>query len=147
MTVPHPASVDKEGSKAPSTDGHEVRLLQTVKVPARQQKLVRATIGEQLVKGPMIFTPSEVTGDLQMADSVVEMGNDKFVTLILQNHGTERVHLKKGLQFGVVSPTTVLTDSDQVVGTEGRGAWSQSCPDCSKKQCIHLKRPGIARTG
>ena len=29
MTVPHPASVDKEGSKAPSTDGHEVRLLQT----------------------------------------------------------------------------------------------------------------------
>ena len=49
------------------------------------------------MEGPMVFTPSEVTGDLRMADNVVEMGNDKFVTLILQNHGTERVHLKKGM--------------------------------------------------
>lgn len=36
-----------------------------------------------------------------------------FVTLLLQIHGTEKLHLKKGLELGVVSPTTVLAGEDE----------------------------------
>ena len=114
--APHPVSADGDDSRPQPSADHEVRLLQTVKVPAGRQKLVRATIRTELVGGPMIFTPSEVTGDLQMANGVVEVGNDKFVTLLLQNHGTDKLYLKRGMQLGVVSPTTVITDKDQDVG-------------------------------
>ena len=112
----HPVSADRDDSRPQSSADHEVRLLQTVKVPAGRLKLVRANIGTELVGGPMVFTPSEVTGDLQMSDGVVEMGDDKFVTLLLQNHGTDKLCLKRGMRLGVVSPTTVITDKDQDVG-------------------------------
>ena len=36
-----------------------------------------------------------------MVDAVVEMGDDKFPILILQNHGTEKMHLKRGKRLGV----------------------------------------------
>jgi hypothetical protein len=57
----------------------------------------------------MIFTRSELSGGLQMADSVVEMGDDKFMTLLLQNHRTKKLYLKRGMQLGVASAAEVLT--------------------------------------
>ena len=48
-----------------------------------------------------------------MPDSVVEMGDDRFVTLPLQNHGKEKQYLKKGMQLGVASPATVLSVGDK----------------------------------
>ena len=47
-----------------------------------------------------------------MTDSVVEMGDDLFVTLPLQNHSSEKQYLKKGMQLGMVSSVTVLTVGD-----------------------------------
>jgi hypothetical protein len=44
-----------------------------------------------------------------MADGVVEMGDDCFMTLIVQNHGTKELHLKKGVRLGTVAPVDVLT--------------------------------------
>ena len=90
-------------------DGKEVRLLQAVKVPAGMQKVVRATVGDTPHKGPLMFTPSELGDGLQMADSVVEMEDDQFVTLILQNNGVEKECLKQGTRLGVVNATTVLS--------------------------------------
>ena len=39
----------------------EVRLLQAVKVPAGMQKVVRATLEDTPLKGPLMFTPSELS--------------------------------------------------------------------------------------
>ena len=79
-----------------------------MKIPAGRQKLVHATIGPKPLRGPLVFTPAELTGDLQMADSVVEMGDDLFVTLPLQNHSSEKQYLKKGMQLGIVSSANSL---------------------------------------
>ena len=54
-----------------------------------------------------------------MPDSVVEMEDDQFVTLLLQNHGTEKLYLKKGLQLGTASPVGVLTGADEHEDTGG----------------------------
>ena len=105
-------------SSTQSSD-NEVRLLQTVRVPAGQQKLIRATVRAQPGKGPLLFTPGELSESVRMADSVVEMEDDQFVTLLLQNHGTEKLYLKKGLQLGIASPVDVLTGTDGYEDTGG----------------------------
>ena len=69
--------------------------------------------------GPLLFTLGAMFESLQMADSVVEMEDDKFVTLLLQNHGTEKFYLKKGLQLGTASPVDVLTGADDHKDTGG----------------------------
>ena len=76
---------------------------------------MRAQPGE----GPLLFTPGELSESLRMADSVVEMEDDQFVTLLLQNHGTEKLYLKKGLQLGIASPVDVLTGTDGYEDTGG----------------------------
>ena len=88
---------------------HEVRLLQAIKIPAGHQKLVRGRIPTDTDGGPPLFTPGELEETLQMADGVMEMGDDCFITLIVQNHGTEKLHLKTGVRLGtVVAPVDVL---------------------------------------
>ena len=92
---------------------YELRLLQAVKTPAGMQKVVRATIGDVSLQGPLMFTPSELSSGLQMADSVVEMREDKFVMLVLQNMGVEKEYLRKGAQLGVISAPTLLSGDKQ----------------------------------
>ena len=93
-------------------DGREVRLLQAVKVPAGMQQVVRATLEDTPLKGPLMFTPSELSPGLQMADSVVEMADDQFVTLVLQNNGVEKECLEEGTHLGVVTTTTVVSSDE-----------------------------------
>ena len=74
-----------------------MRLLQAVKVPAGRQKLVRATIRAKHTEDHWSLPHQlSVIGDLQM----VEMGDDKFLTLLLQNCGIEKQYQKDGLQLG-----------------------------------------------
>ena len=40
---------------------------------------------------------------------MVEKEDDHFMTLIVQNHGIETIHLKRGVQWGTVTPVTVLS--------------------------------------
>jgi hypothetical protein len=47
-----------------------------------------------------------------MADSVVEVKDDQFLTLVVQNHGTGKVHLEKGLPLGTVAQIDVLSRGD-----------------------------------
>ena len=42
-----------------------------------------------------------------MTDSLIQMNEDKFPTLVLQNHETE-ICLQKGLKTGTVSLVTIL---------------------------------------
>ena len=93
---------------------HEVRLLQAVKVPAGYQKLVRGRTNVDTDGRILLFTPEELEESLQMADGVVEMGNDCFMMLIVQNHGTEKLHLKKGVRLGTVNVLTTSGGGDNV---------------------------------
>ena len=109
---PHEPGVTQPVQKEVETrllDGKEVRLLQAVKIPAGMQKVVRATVGGTPLKGPLMFTPSELSQGLQMADSVVEMKEDQFLTLVLQNSGVEKECLEEGTHLGLVTATTVLS--------------------------------------
>lgn len=91
VTSPPPAAAGEVTSRSGPGVEHQVHLLQTVEVPAGQQKLVCATTRAQPGGGPLLFTPLEFAMDLQIADGLVEMNDDKFVTLLLQNHGTEKL--------------------------------------------------------
>ena len=71
--------------------------------------------------GTLLLTPGEFGETLGLADSVVQMDEDKFVTLWVENHGVEKTHLKKGMQLGTLVPVDILT----VVGVENRGRESE----------------------
>ena len=117
-------------------DGNEVRLLQAVKIPAGMQKVVQATVRDASCEGPLLFTPSELSRGLQMADSVVEMKDDKFITLVLQNSGVEKEYLEKGAQLGVVSTATILSQDRQesLIKPGAELSRLRSTPPCNQKQ-------------
>ena len=102
----------------------EVRLLQPIKVPAGYQKLVRGSVDSSIEAGLLLFTPLSGDKGLLMADSAVELGEDRFVTLVIQNYGTEPVHLEKGVQLGAVDRTELMTTSKEEEMT------TREEPDC-----------------
>ena len=113
----------EEGTQPPGSStqpaDNEVRLLQTVRVPAGRQKLVRATVRTQTGGGPLLFTPAELKESLRMADSLVQMEeDDKVMTLVVQNHGTEKIYLRNGLRLGTVLPVDILTESEEQKDSE-----------------------------
>ena len=59
-----------------------------------------------------MFTPGELKGQLQMTDSVVECGGDQYMTLVIQNHGVEKMRLKKGRCLGTVMPVDILVSGE-----------------------------------
>ena len=99
--------MDTSGEDSPDMNP-EVRLLQAVRIPARHQKLVRASVGSGTMSGPLLLLPGELGETVQIADGVVEVSDDRFVTLSMENHGTERVCLKKGTDLGTVTPVDVV---------------------------------------
>ena len=107
-------AVDTSGGDSPDMNP-EVRLLQAVRIPAHHRKLVRASVGSGTRSGPLLLLPGELGETVQIADGVVEVSDDRFVTLSMENHGTERVCLKKGTHLGTVTPVDVVA----VVGERG----------------------------
>ena len=95
QTTPKAELADENTPVVPG-EAQEVRLLQAVRIPAGHQKLVRGRFVAELNTGPLMFTPGELKGQLQMTDSVVECGGDQYMTLVIQNHGVEKMRLKKG---------------------------------------------------
>ena len=90
----------------------EVRLLQAVRIPAGHQKLVRAGIDGSVGGEALLLTPGELGQTLRLADGVVQIDDDQFVTLVVENHGAEKTHLKKGTQLGTLAPVDILTVMD-----------------------------------
>ena len=126
-----------EESKQQSPLPGEVRLLQPVKVPAGHQKLVRASVDSSVEAGLLLFTPLGGDKDLLMKDSAVELENDRFVTLVIQNYGTESVRLEKGVQLGVVARAELVTTSKGETTTREE-------PDCvqeTKEASPSVQRP------
>ena len=111
LEYPLPWTTPLEGSSGgqqvqtdPSAQTGVVRLLQTVKIPAGYGKIgrgrVHGGVGEEMV----LFTSTMAVPALQMADSALDAGDQEYATLVLENHGTEKVELKKGTVLGTIVP-------------------------------------------
>ena len=126
-SAPADTQVEEEsGGETPVK--HEVRLLQAVQIPAGHQKMVRGLVDVELEGSPLMFTPQGLKETLQMADSLVQMDGDKFMTLVVQNHGTEKISLRKGLRLGTVLPVHILTESGASAPEEPQDTKSGDMP-------------------
>ena len=85
-----------------------VRLLHGTRIPPGYQKLVRASVNRELEKCLMLFTPQVDQPDLVMEDSAVEVREETYVTLVVQNHGMEPVQLDSGMRLGEVVPIELV---------------------------------------
>ena len=65
-------------------------------------------MNRELEKGLMLFTPQVDQPDLVMEDSAVEVGEETYVTLVVQNHGMEPVQLDSGMRLGEVVPIELV---------------------------------------
>ena len=101
------------GGEAKQTFQGAVCLLKAARVPPQHRKVIRAAVGEGVGKGLMLFTPMEVqkTHDLLMVDCVVEVGEERCVSLLVENHGGEVVRLEEGEHLGQMAPAEVLESS------------------------------------
>ena len=87
----------------------EVRLLQPVSIAAGYRKMVRAEVNCPPCH-TLLFTPQiGGGGSLCMADSVIEVGEGKGVTLVIENQGAEANRLKKETRLGETVSAEVLT--------------------------------------
>ena len=98
-----PMSSTSDIAACPVLEG-DVRLLQATKVPAGHQKLIGGKIDQTLNTELLLFTPNVSHEDLFLTDSAVAPGEDKFITLVAQNHSHTAVWLGKGMRLGTVIP-------------------------------------------
>lgn len=85
-----------------------VCLLKATKIPSGYEKLVCAKVKGNVSNGLSLFTPGFMESDLSMPDSALELTDGSCVVLVVQNHGTEPIWLKKGQILGEIVPVTEL---------------------------------------
>ena len=101
-----------------------VRLLHSVKIPTGFKKMVRDKVSQGVsVNNGLWFLNSHLqpTG-LTLANSMVECReNEPYITLVIQNHGTEAVRLKKGQVLGSVAEVEAVDPDkcDQIQAADG----------------------------
>ena len=89
-----------------------VRLLKTVKIPARHRKMVRTKIEGGVSDGLLMFTPKTQNGTFQLADAVLDGGCGACQTLIVCSTGEEPTILSQDTLLGTV------TIADEIVSLE-----------------------------
>ena len=92
----------------------EVRLLQTVRIPAGYKKIVRGQVQGGEGGTLTLFTSTIDHPDVLLADSAVCSMDDGCTTLILENHGTEKLLLERGTVLGTVTPVDEVTFGGQM---------------------------------
>lgn len=66
---------------------------------------------------PTLQRTSTLYSDWKSTDDEL-CGDERWVTLLVQNHGTEKQYLMKGFQLGVAFPVDVLTGADEGESTD-----------------------------
>ena len=123
---------DSEGGNAEATTGQEgqetatIRLLNTVQVPGRHSKLVRAKVDSCRGSESLALFESDYelnAKDLSIADAAIEPRSDHSVTLIVENESFQPVWLKKGQVLGKTEPVSLVgwsAEPDIPVAEESR---------------------------
>ena len=86
----------------------EVSLLQTVKIPAGY-KMIRASVRGEVEESLLLFTSTIEDERLRLADGAIECGSGRCTTLVVENHGTEKLTLKRGTILGTVAAVDEVT--------------------------------------
>ena len=111
----------------------EVSLLQTMKIPAGYKKMIRASVRGEVEESLLLFTPTIEDERLRLADGAIECRSGRCTTLVVENHGTEKLTLKRGTILGTVAAveevTQILNGGEGVqgdgAGGDGEGATSE----------------------
>lgn len=112
-----PASDAGGGRRNPSQKSNqagEVQLLQTVKVPAGYKKIVRGQVQGGEGSTLTLFTSTIDQPGVLLADGTVCSMDGRCTTLILENHGTEKLLLKCETVLGTVTPVDEVTFGNQM---------------------------------
>ena len=119
---------------SPATTTAEIRLLQTVKVPAGYRKIARGLVQGDVGDTLLLFTSTVDIPDLLLADGALEGGGDGCRTLILENHATEKLWLEKGMVLGTVTPVDEVKIEDRPDIPEGdsHGVAGMDGPDIAQ---------------
>ena len=89
-----------------------VQLLTTIKVPARQRKLISTRVRGEVEPALLLFTPDLNRDGLTLVDAVIEGGDGHCATLLIENHGRTSVRLEAGTALGTVSLAEEVRPSD-----------------------------------
>ena len=81
----------------------EVSLLQTMKIPAGYKKMIRVSVRGEVEESLLLFSPTMEDERLRLADGAVECGRGRCTTLVVENHSTEKLTLKRGTILGTVT--------------------------------------------
>ena len=101
-TIEDPLEGSRRGQQVqtdPSSKTGVVRLLQTVKIPAEYKKIVRRRVHGGVREELVLLMSTMDVPALQMADSALDASDQEYANLILENHRTEKVKLKKGTDY------------------------------------------------
>lgn len=61
----------------------------------------------------MLFTPTPEGPDVGLTDGVIDCGEEEYATLIIENHGTEKLRLKRGMVLGGLEEVDEPASTDE----------------------------------
>ena len=103
---------DRDG-KLLEVDNHyvTVKLLQAVKIPARNSKLVRVQAENSEVNHLMLFEEKkDENKNLSMTMCVTEVDRDKKLVVAIENYGLQPVVLEEGFEIGHLEPIQLVSE-------------------------------------
>ena len=112
----NPTRPDSNDKQVDGAHYGSVHLLQGVRIRPGCQKMVQAKVSRELGKGLMLFTPKLEESNVLMAESVVEVGEETYVTLVMQNYNLQPVQLQGEVQLGKLTPIEVVAREKRYVG-------------------------------
>ena len=104
----NPTRPDSNDEQVDGAHSGSVHLLQGVRILPGYQKMVQAKVSRELGKGLMLFNPKLEESNVLMADNAVEVGEETYVTLVMENYNLQPVQLDGGVQLGKLAPIEVV---------------------------------------
>ena len=108
------SEVDDNSNGVDSDGTATVRLISATRVPGRHARLIKARIDGPVEKSLTLFESEETLAKsgVTVPDAAVEPTEDGLVTLIVENHGMESVHLDDGVILGRMEPANLSVTSE-----------------------------------
>ena len=106
-------------------------------MPSGYQKMIRARIEGRVEGALWMFEPVTQDSPCHLADAILDGSGGACQTLIIQNLGTDEIHLKPGTVLGSVTVIYGITSQNPTVvsGAEEGGAEGQTLHDLQPQVC------------
>lgn len=113
ITIATQTEPDEEDTGEDPGTVAQVRLLQTVRVPARQSIIVRMSTEAKLPPMPVVFEPDHGPGpEVYSEDCLVVPGHDITIQILITNPSTASRVVPAGELLGQAYPATVVETRD-----------------------------------